>query len=66
MSGAGELQRIASRLRELSERLSADDLGDEEAESLAREAADLATEGGSVLEAQLRELSAGDQADGGL
>lgn len=66
MSEHAELRRIAARLRELSERLADPGLGDEEAEALAREAADLATEGGTVLEAQLRELSAGDQGDGGL
>ena len=57
MTELAELERIAARLRELGERLGAPELSDEEAESLAREAADLATEGGGALDAKLRELA---------
>jgi hypothetical protein len=54
-----ELERIAERLRELSELLRAPALEDERAEELAREAADLAARAGSEAEGALRE-SAGD------
>ena len=66
MTELAELERIAARLRELGERLGAEELSDEEAESLAREAADLATEGGGVLDAKLRELAQSQSSDADL
>ncbi len=63
MTELAELERIATRLRELGKRLGAEELSDEEAESLAREAADLATEGGGVLDAKLRELAQSASSD---
>jgi hypothetical protein len=52
-----EMRATAERLRELSERLADPELGDEEAEALAREAAELAARGGALLDERLRELA---------
>lgn len=48
---------MADRLRELSAKLGDPDLGEEEAERLAREAAELAASGGAAIDARLRELA---------
>jgi hypothetical protein len=47
---AGEIQAITAQLRTIAERLRAPGLGDEEAERLAREAADLVAKAGNELE----------------
>jgi hypothetical protein len=52
-----EIQAMAERLRELSERLRHPELPDEEAERLAREASDIAARGGALLDERLRELA---------
>ena len=52
-----EMRQAAERLRAISERLASSDLPDEEAEALAREAADLAARGGVLLDERLRELA---------
>jgi hypothetical protein len=57
-----ELQRLAARLRELSDELRDPSQADEKVEELAREAADLAARAGYEAEAALRH-AAGD-ADG--
>jgi hypothetical protein len=51
------MRSTAERLREISERLAATDLPDEEAEALAREASELAARGGVILDERLRELA---------
>jgi hypothetical protein len=48
----------AARLREIAERLRDPDLSDEEAERLAREAADLVGQASSEIERALREIAA--------
>jgi hypothetical protein len=55
-----ELQALSARLRELAEALRAPELGDEEAELLAREAANLVAQAGNELDRALREASSGD------
>ena len=65
MSAAEELDRIAARLREVGEKLDATDLADQEAEALAREAAELAAEGGGVIDRALSELSERDGSESG-
>jgi hypothetical protein len=51
-------QEPVSRLREIAERLRDPDLPDEEAESLAREAADLVGKASTEIEAALRDAKA--------
>lgn len=53
---AEEIPPIVERLRELGERLADPELSDEEAEELAREAAELAGEGSAAVERATREL----------
>lgn len=52
-----EVRAAAQRLKELSERLADPDLPDAEADSLAREASELAARGGVLLDERLRELA---------
>jgi hypothetical protein len=52
--------QIAERLREIAERLRNPEVGEEEAESLAREAADLVARASAELEAALRETRTGE------
>jgi hypothetical protein len=66
MNADDRVTTIAGRLREIAERLSAGDVSDEEAEGLAREAAELAAEGGAALEGRMRELATRDKAGGEL
>jgi hypothetical protein len=47
--------RLAERLREIAERLRDPELGEDEAEGLAREAADLVGQASSEIETALRE-----------
>lgn len=61
---AAEVERIAARLLELADLLGSPDLSDEDAEALAREAADLAARGGAALEAEIRDLGAREDAEG--
>jgi hypothetical protein len=49
---------LAERLREIAARLRDPDLPEEEAESLAREAAELVSKAGSQVETALREIAA--------
>jgi len=49
---------LAERLREIAARLRDPDLPEEEAESLAREAAELVSKAGSEIESALREIAA--------
>jgi hypothetical protein len=53
--GRAGIERTRDRLREIAERLRAPGLGDDEAEKLAREAADLAGEAGAAVERALQE-----------
>jgi len=53
--GREGIERTRDRLREIAERLRSPDLGDDEAEKLAREAADLAGEVGAAVERALAE-----------
>ena len=46
--------QIAERLREISDRLRSSEVGEEEAEALAREAADLVGKASTEIEADLR------------
>jgi hypothetical protein len=46
--------QIAERLREIADRLRSSEVGEEEAEALAREAADLVGKASSEIEADLR------------
>jgi len=46
--------QIAQRLREIADRLRSSEVGEEEAEALAREAADLVGKASSEIEADLR------------
>jgi hypothetical protein len=46
--------QIAERLREIADRLRSSELGEEEAEALAREAADLVGKASTEIEADLR------------
>jgi hypothetical protein len=52
-----EIQAMANRLRELSGLLANPDLPDDQAEELAREAADLAARGGTMIDERMRELA---------
>lgn len=52
-----EIQAMTDRLKELSGLLADPDLSDEEAEKLAREAADLAARGGALIDERLRTLA---------
>jgi hypothetical protein len=61
----GDVGEIVARLRELSERLRDPDLPDEEAEALAREAAELAARGGAAIDKALREAAARGEPDPG-
>ena len=58
-----EIQAAAERLRELSRQLADPDLPDDVAEELAREAADLAARGGTLIDERLRELADRGAAD---
>lgn len=51
---APDIGAISDRLRELAEELRAPDVGDERAEELAREAADLVGRAGNEIERALR------------
>ena len=51
-------ERHAERLREIAARLRDPELPDEEAEALAREAAELVSKAGSEIESALREIAA--------
>jgi hypothetical protein len=51
-------EQLADRLREIAARLRDPDLPEEEAESLAREAAELVSRAGSEIESALREIAA--------
>jgi hypothetical protein len=46
--------QLAERLREIADRLRSPEVGEEEAEALAREAADLVGKASSEIEADLR------------
>ena len=50
-----DIDALAARLRELAAELRAEDLSDERAEALAREAADLVGRAGNEIERALRE-----------
>jgi hypothetical protein len=54
----GEVQELAERLREIASRLRDPDLPDEQAEALAREAAELVSKASAEIETALRDLSA--------
>ena len=51
-------EQLAERLREIAARLRDPNLPEEEAESLAREAAELVSKAGSEIESALREIAA--------
>jgi len=50
--------QLAARLREIADRLRSPEVGEEEAESLAREAADLVGRASAEIEADLRSARA--------
>jgi hypothetical protein len=52
--------QLAERLREIADRLRSPEVGEEEAEALAREAADLVSRASSEIEADLRAARAED------
>jgi hypothetical protein len=52
--------QLAERLREIADRLRSSDVGEEEAEALAREAADLVGRASTEIEADLRAARAED------
>jgi hypothetical protein len=52
-------EQMVERLREIAARLREPELGSEEAEALAREAADLVGKASAEMEAELRDLRAG-------
>ena len=54
-------EELTERLREIAERLRDPGLGEEEAESLAREAADLVGKASTEIEAALREARADER-----
>jgi hypothetical protein len=58
-TGNSGLDGLASRLRELADQLRGTELSDEEAEKLAREAADIVAEAGNEIDRALREASSG-------
>jgi hypothetical protein len=47
-------EQLAARLREIADRLRSPDVGEQEAEALAREAADLVGKASAEIEADLR------------
>jgi hypothetical protein len=49
-----ETDQLANRLREIADRLRSSDVGEEEAEALAREAADLVGKASAEIESDLR------------
>jgi hypothetical protein len=51
-------EQLAARLREIAARLRSPEIGEEEAESLAREAADLVGKASAEIEADLRSARA--------
>ena len=51
-------EQLAERLRQIAARLRDPDLPEEEAEGLAREAAELVSRAGSEIESALREIAA--------
>jgi hypothetical protein len=53
-------EQLAQRLREIADRLRSSEVGEEEAEALAREAADLVGRASSEIEADLRAARAED------
>jgi hypothetical protein len=53
-------EHMAQRLREIAERLRDPGLGEEEAEALAREAADLVAQASAELETALRQVRTGE------
>lgn len=56
----GSIDQLAERLREIAERLRASEVEEEEAEALAREAADLVGRASTEIEADLRAARAED------
>ena len=59
-----EIRGAASRLRELAEQLRGEDVGDEQAAELAREAAEVVSRAGNEIDRALRE-SAEDASETG-
>jgi len=59
-AAAGGLAATTARLNEIASELRGDDLTDERAEELAREAADLVGEAGNEIERSLRESASGE------
>ena len=55
-----ETDQLAQRLREIAERLRSPELGEQEAEALAREAADLVGKASSEIETDLRDARTAD------
>ena len=62
--GFEEIRAAAEKLRELSERLRLEKLGDEEVAELAREAAAVVSEAGNEVDRALREVEAGEAGRG--
>ncbi len=60
-----EIRAAADRLRELGAELRAEDLGDERAAALAREAAEVVSQAGNEIDRALRQADAGDEAESG-
>jgi hypothetical protein len=60
MSEANEIRAVAARLNELADALRGDDVSDERAEELAREAADLVARAGNEIERAMRESASGE------
>jgi hypothetical protein len=58
---AAEVRAMAERLRELSARLRDDEIGDERAAELAREAAELVSEAGNEIDRALRSQAADEE-----
>lgn len=56
-----DIPALAARLNELAQELRADDITDERAEELAREAANVVSEAGNAIERALRESAAGGE-----
>ena len=59
MSGSSEIEQAAARLRQIADRLHEPELAEEEAEALAREAADLLGKASAEIERALRESAGG-------
>ncbi len=55
-----EFKAMTERLHEIADELRNPEIGDERAEELAREAADLVGEAGSEIERALRDAAAGE------